>query len=180
MTKGDTMTTFSMKISKDRDQPSAIGEIISAPSGMHLYIYYLYHCHEGNCRRKEPFAEVMDPEGSQCIQRNNTLEVKTPGLIVVIVIPLTYIYKFFYITRRCCSCDNNPLKKIIPEMYSLFSFRRYSCFGSSCFLVPARLTIKEDVYPSEGVTWLKGSQNYLRKRKNRTIIEATNANNAWS
>jgi hypothetical protein len=37
---------------------------------------------------KEPFAEVMDPEESQCIQRNNTLEVKTPGLIVVIVIPL--------------------------------------------------------------------------------------------
>jgi hypothetical protein len=34
---------------------------ISKPSGMHLYIYYLYHCHEGNCRMKEPFAEVMDP-----------------------------------------------------------------------------------------------------------------------
>jgi hypothetical protein len=54
------------------------------------------------------FAEVMDPEGSQCIQRNNTLEVKTPGLIVVIVIPLTYISKVCYITSRCCSCDNNP------------------------------------------------------------------------
>jgi hypothetical protein len=108
MTKGDTVTTFFMKISEDRDQPGAIGEIISAPSGMHLYIYYLYHCHEGNCRRKEPFAEVMDQEGSQCIQRNNTLEVKTPGLIVVIVIPLTYISKVFYITSRCCSCDNIP------------------------------------------------------------------------
>jgi hypothetical protein len=33
-------------------------------------------------------------------------------------------------------------------MYSLFSFRRYSCFGSSCFLVPDRLTTKEDVYSS--------------------------------
>jgi hypothetical protein len=56
---------------------------------------------------KEPFDEVLDPEGSQCIQRNNTLEVKTPGLIIVIVIPLTYISNFFYITSRCCSCDNN-------------------------------------------------------------------------
>jgi hypothetical protein len=36
----------------------------------------------------------MDPEGSQCIQRNNTLEVKTPGLIVLIIMPLTYISKF--------------------------------------------------------------------------------------
>jgi hypothetical protein len=39
------------------------------------------------------FVEVMDPEGSQCIQRNNTLKVKTPSLIVVIVISLTYISK---------------------------------------------------------------------------------------
>jgi hypothetical protein len=36
----------------------------------------------GNCRAKEPFAEVMDPEESYCIQRNDTLEVKTLGLIV--------------------------------------------------------------------------------------------------
>jgi hypothetical protein len=43
----------------------------------------------------EPFAEVMDPEGSHYIQRNNTLEVKTPGLIVVIVIPLIYISVMF-------------------------------------------------------------------------------------
>jgi hypothetical protein len=49
----------------------------------------------------------MDPEGSQCIQRNNTLEVKTPGLIVEIVIPIIYICKSCYITSRCCSCDNN-------------------------------------------------------------------------
>jgi hypothetical protein len=55
--KGDTVTTFFMKMSEDRDQPGAIGEIISAPSGMHLYIYYLYHCHKGNCRRKEPLLK---------------------------------------------------------------------------------------------------------------------------
>jgi hypothetical protein len=97
-----------MKMSEDRDQPCAIGEIISAPSSMHLYIYYLHHCNEGNCRTKEPFAEVLDPEGSQCIQRNNTLEVKTPSLIIVTVIPLTYISKVCYITSRCCSCNNNP------------------------------------------------------------------------
>ena len=97
-----------MKMSEDRDQPCAIGEIISAPSSMHLYIYYLYHYHEGNCRTKEPFVEVLDPEGSQCIQRNNTLEVKTLGFLLVIVIPLTYISKVFYITSRCFSCDNNP------------------------------------------------------------------------
>jgi hypothetical protein len=36
----------------------------------------------------------MDLEGSQCIQRNNALEVKTLGLIVLIIIPLTYISKF--------------------------------------------------------------------------------------
>jgi hypothetical protein len=65
--KGVTVTTSFMKMSEDRDQPCAIRKIISAPSGMHLYIYYLYYCHEGNCRTKEPFAEVLDPEGSQCI-----------------------------------------------------------------------------------------------------------------
>jgi hypothetical protein len=53
-------------------------------------------------------AEVMDLEGYQCIQKNNTLEVKTPDLIVEIVIPLTYISKVCYITSRYCSCDNNP------------------------------------------------------------------------
>jgi hypothetical protein len=35
-------------------------------------------------------------------------------------------------------------------MYSLFSFRRYSCVGFLCFLVPYRLTRKEDAYPSRG------------------------------
>jgi hypothetical protein len=38
-------------------------------------------------------AEIMDPEGSQCTQSNNTWEVKTPGLIVLIIMPLTYISK---------------------------------------------------------------------------------------
>jgi hypothetical protein len=36
---------------------------------------------------------IMDPEKSQCIQKNNTLEVKTPGLIVLIIMPITYISK---------------------------------------------------------------------------------------
>jgi hypothetical protein len=58
--------------------------------------------------RKEPFAEVMDLEGSQCIKRNKPLKLKTPSLIVLIFIPLTYISKVCYITSRCCSCDNNP------------------------------------------------------------------------
>jgi hypothetical protein len=89
--KGVTMTYLLHEDVKDKYQPCAIGEIISTPSGMHLYIYYLYHSHEGNCKTKEPFAEVLDPEGSQCIQKNNKLEVKTPGLIIVIVTPLTYI-----------------------------------------------------------------------------------------
>jgi hypothetical protein len=97
-----------MKMSEDRDKPCAIGEIISTPSAMHLYIYYLYHFHEGVCRMKEPFAKVLYPEGSQCIHRNNTLEVRTPCLIIVIVIPLTYISKVFYINSKCCSCANNP------------------------------------------------------------------------
>jgi hypothetical protein len=33
MTKGDIVTTFFMNIPEDRNKPSAIGEIISAPSG---------------------------------------------------------------------------------------------------------------------------------------------------
>jgi prolyl oligopeptidase PreP (S9A serine peptidase family) len=39
--KGDTMTTFFMMMSEYKNHRGAIGEIISAPSGMHLYIYYL-------------------------------------------------------------------------------------------------------------------------------------------
>jgi hypothetical protein len=106
--KGDIVNTFFIKFSEDINHLDSIREVISTPSCMHLYIYYLYHCHEGNCKRKGPFVEVMDTEGSQCIQRNNTLEVKTLGLIVVIFIPLTYISKVCYIKSRCCSCDNNP------------------------------------------------------------------------
>jgi hypothetical protein len=37
--KGDTVTTFFMKMLEDKDKPGAIGEIILAPSCMHLYIY---------------------------------------------------------------------------------------------------------------------------------------------
>jgi hypothetical protein len=54
-------------------------------------------------------VRLLDPIlDHQCIQRNNTLEVKTPGLIVDIVIPLTYISKVCYITSRCCKWGNNP------------------------------------------------------------------------
>ena len=62
--KGVNMATSFMHMSEERDQPCFIREIISAPSGMHLYIYYLYNYHEGNCRTNEPFAEVLDPAGS--------------------------------------------------------------------------------------------------------------------
>jgi hypothetical protein len=41
MTKGDTVTIFFIKISKDKDQSRTIGEIISASSGMHLYILFV-------------------------------------------------------------------------------------------------------------------------------------------
>jgi hypothetical protein len=92
----------------------------------------------------------MDREGSQCIQRNNTLEVETPGLIVIIVIPLTYISKVSYITSRCYSHDNISQIVLILEIYPLFSFRRYSFVGSFCFLVPDMTKRKEDVYTSEG------------------------------
>jgi hypothetical protein len=59
------MNNFFMKMREEINHRGAIGEIKLAPSCMHLYMYYLYHCHEGNCRRKEPFAKVMDPEGYQ-------------------------------------------------------------------------------------------------------------------
>jgi hypothetical protein len=42
-------------------------------------------------------------------------------------------------------------------------------FPFVCFVIPGRLTTKEDVYPSN----FRGSQNYLRRRKNKTIIETT-------
>ena len=38
-------------------------------------------------------GEIMDPEKSQCIQKNNTLKVKTLGFIVLIIMPITYISK---------------------------------------------------------------------------------------
>jgi hypothetical protein len=41
MTKGDTVPTFFMQMSEDRDQPGAIEEIISTPSDMHLYILFV-------------------------------------------------------------------------------------------------------------------------------------------
>jgi hypothetical protein len=41
MTKGDTVTIFFIKISEDRNQPGAIGEIISTSSGMYLYILFV-------------------------------------------------------------------------------------------------------------------------------------------
>jgi hypothetical protein len=48
-----------MKMPEDRDHPGAIEEIISKPSGMHVYIYCLYHYHEGNYRRKEPLLKSL-------------------------------------------------------------------------------------------------------------------------
>jgi hypothetical protein len=54
----------SSKLSSWKTRPQRNEDInISAPSDMNLYIYYFYHCHEGNCRTKEPFAEVMNLEG---------------------------------------------------------------------------------------------------------------------
>jgi hypothetical protein len=67
-----------------------IGEIISTLSGMHLYILFV-SLSRGYLQEEGTFAAIMDPEVSQCIQRNNTLEVKTLGLIVLM--SLTYISK---------------------------------------------------------------------------------------
>jgi hypothetical protein len=44
-------------------------------------------------------------------------------------------------------------------------------FPFVCSLVSGRLTTKEDGYTSD----FRGSQNYLRRRKNKTIIKAINA-----
>jgi hypothetical protein len=54
---------------------------------------------------------------------------------------------------------------LILEMYSLFSFRRYSCFGSSCFLVPNRSRTKEDAYPSEEVTLTRRESKLFEKEE---------------
>jgi hypothetical protein len=56
-------------------------------------------------------------------------------------------------------------KKLILEMYSLFSFRRYSYFGSSCFLVPDRSRTKEYAYPSEGVTLTQRESKLFEKEE---------------
>jgi hypothetical protein len=74
----------------------------------------------------------MDPKGSQCIQRNTTLEVKTPGLIVLIVMPLTYIYKVATFQIGVVAVTTILKIVLILDMYSLFPFRRYSCFVSFC------------------------------------------------
>jgi hypothetical protein len=63
--KGDTMTTLFMNMSRGQ----RLVEIhwrnhINTLKYALVYIYYVYYCHEGNCRRKEPFVEVMDPKGS--------------------------------------------------------------------------------------------------------------------
>jgi hypothetical protein len=63
MTKGDTLTIFFINISKDRDQPRAIGEIISTSLGIHLYILFVsLSCVK--LQEEETFVEVIDPEGS--------------------------------------------------------------------------------------------------------------------
>jgi hypothetical protein len=55
----------SSKLSSRKTRPQRNEDInLSTPSCMHLYIYCLYHYHEGNCRTKEPFVEVMDPKES--------------------------------------------------------------------------------------------------------------------
>jgi hypothetical protein len=59
---------------------------------MHLYILFV-SLSGGKLQEEGTFVEVMDQEGSQCIQRNNTLEVKTPGLMALIIMSLTYISK---------------------------------------------------------------------------------------
>jgi hypothetical protein len=38
-------------------------------------------------------VQTMDLEKSQCIQKNNTLEVKTPSLIVLFIMTITYFSK---------------------------------------------------------------------------------------
>jgi hypothetical protein len=58
---------------------------------MHLYIYIICIIVMREIARGRNLSEVMDQEGSQCIQRNNTLKVNTLGLIFEIVIPLNYI-----------------------------------------------------------------------------------------
>jgi hypothetical protein len=73
-----------VKRTKINHEPLEKSYQLSTPSGMKLYIYYLYRCHEGNCRRKEHFVDVMDSEGSQWIQRKNTLKVKTSRFVGVL------------------------------------------------------------------------------------------------
>jgi hypothetical protein len=54
-------------------------------------------------------------------------------------------------------------------MYSLLSFRRYSV------LVPLVFLNSRNINKKGSCLSFRGSQKYLRKRKNITIIEATNA-----
>jgi hypothetical protein len=106
--KGDTMTTLFMKMSRgQRSSWCYSRNHISTLMYALVYIICIIFM-RGIAGGRNLLAKVMDSEGSRCIQKNNTLEVKTPGLIVEIVIPLTYISKFCYITSICCSYDNNP------------------------------------------------------------------------
>jgi hypothetical protein len=64
MTKGDNVTTFFMKdLRGQRSTRCYWRNHILKYVLIYIYIYYLYHCYEGNCRTKKPFAEVMDLKG---------------------------------------------------------------------------------------------------------------------
>ena len=63
MTKGDIVTIFFINISEDRDQPRAIGEIISASPSIHLYILFV-SLSWVKLQEEGTFNEFMDPERS--------------------------------------------------------------------------------------------------------------------
>jgi hypothetical protein len=95
-------------------------------------------------------GEIMGPEKSQCIQKNNTLKVKTPSLIVLIIIPITYISKVVTLQVGVVA---------VTTILKMFSFKRCThesplgdilvLFPFICFLILGTLTTKEDAYPSD-------------------------------
>ena len=89
--------------------------------------------------------------------------MKTPGLIFMTII---YISKVATLQVGVVVVTTNVL---ILEMYSWISSRIYSCLVSF-HLFPCSRQINNkgrcfSFKTSKGVTWLRGSQNYLRRRK---------------
>jgi hypothetical protein len=77
--KCDTMTTFFMKMSESENSQVPLEKSYQHPQVCICICIICIIIMRKIAGGRNLLAKFMDPEGSQCIQKNNTLEVKTPG-----------------------------------------------------------------------------------------------------